>query len=253
MNRMLRKIIASLLFCLLVSLDDKALLSSEKEADVINLISDQLEEVGLPKGWKPLIFPKISNHTLYTLVHEEGRTEIKAESHQSASGLYVPIELNPKVYSVLSWCWKINRIIEKGEETRKEGDDYAARIYVTFKYDSENASLWERTKYGTIKLLYGKYPPKAAINYVWANHLQKGNVIPSPYTDRARMVAIESGAEWVGQRRCETRNIFEDYKRFFLKDPPSLSGIAVMTDTDNTLEEATAFYSDIVIRKPAEP
>ena len=224
-------------------------LSYDESIEAIPLIQEQPREDGLPKGWRPLSFPKISKHTLYTFVHEDGRVAIKAESHQSASGLYIPLDLNPKVYSVLSWCWKINRIIDKGNETKKEGDDYAARIYVTFKYDSERATLWERTKYGAIKLVYGEYPPKAAINYVWANHLQKGKIIPNPYTDRAEMIAVESGSEGVGQWRCETRNMYEDYQKFFKKDPPVLLGVAVMTDTDNTLEEATAYYSDLVIKK----
>ncbi|MBI3605529.1 MAG: DUF3047 domain-containing protein [Nitrospirae bacterium] len=238
---------------LLIFLGNRVALSSDESLEAIPLIQEQPGEDGLPKGWRPLTFPKIPNHTLYTFVHEEGREVIKAESHQSASGLYIPLDLNPKAYPVLSWCWKINRIIEKGDETKKEGDDYAARIYVTFKYDSERATVWERTKYGTIKMLYGEYPPKAAINYVWANHLQKGKAIPNPYTDRAEMVAVESGTEGVGQRRCEKRNIYEDYQRFFKEEPPVLLGVAVMTDTDNTREEAIAYYSDLVIKKSDTP
>ncbi|MBI1819534.1 MAG: DUF3047 domain-containing protein [Nitrospirae bacterium] len=232
---------------------NRAALSFDESQEAIPLIQEQPEEGGLPKGWRPLTFPKIPNHTLYTFIHEEKRGVIKAESHQSASGLYVPVELNPKVYSVLSWCWKVNRIIEKGDETKKAGDDYAARIYVTFKYDSEGATLWERTKYGAIKMLYGEYPPKAAINYVWANRLQKGKAISNPYTNRAEMVAVESGPEWVGQWRCEERNIYEDYQRFFKDEPPPLLGVAVMTDTDNTREEAIAYYSGLVIKKSATP
>jgi hypothetical protein len=234
-------------------LGNKVAFSSDESLETISLIQEQLGEEGLPKGWRPLTFPKIPNHTLYTFIHVDGRAMIKAESHQSASGLYIPLELNPKIYPVLSWCWKINRIIEKGDETKKQGDDYAARIYVTFKYDPERSTLWERTKYGTVKLFYGQYPPKAAINYVWANHLEKGTAIPNPYTDRAEMVAVESGPEGVGQWRCETRNIYEDYQKFFKNDPPVVLGVAVMTDTDNTLEEATAYYSDLVIKKSVIP
>lgn len=217
--------------------------------ETIRLIPDQEGEEGYPKGWKPLTFSKISRHTRYTLVREEGRLMIKAESHQSASGLYIPLELDPGTYSSISWCWKINRILKKGNETKKEGDDYAARIYVTFKYDPEKATFWERTKFGAIKMIYGEYPPKSAINYVWANFLPKGNSIPNPYTDRAEMVAVESGAEYVGQWRCEERDIEEDYQKFFGEKPPPLLGVAVMTDTDNTQEEAIAYYSNLLIKK----
>jgi len=41
----------------------------------------------------------------------------------------------------------------------------------------------------------------------------------------------------------------EDYKQAFGKEPPMISGIAIMTDTDNTGESATAYYGDILLKK----
>jgi hypothetical protein len=93
----------------------------------------------------------------------------------------------------------------------------------------------------------GKYPPKGALNYIWANRIPKGEEIANAYTDRAQMVAVESGEEKVGQWLCEERNIYEDYLSLFGEAPPRLSGVAVMTDTDNTGESASASYSDLVL------
>jgi hypothetical protein len=81
---------------------NKVALSSDGSVEAIPLIQDQPGEDGLPKGWRPLTFPKIPNHTVYTFIHEERRAIIKAESHQSASGLFIPLDLDPKVYPVLS-------------------------------------------------------------------------------------------------------------------------------------------------------
>ena len=71
-------------------------------------------------------------------------------------------------------------------------------------------------------------------------------MVPNPFTDRVKMIVVESGAEnlntWVGQQR----NIYEDYKQAFGEEPPMISGVAIMTDTDNTRESATAYYGDIV-------
>jgi len=47
----------------------------------------------------------------------------------------------------------------------------------------------------------------------------------------------------------EERNVYEDYKKAFGEEPPMISGIAIMTDTDNTGESATAYYGDIVFKK----
>jgi hypothetical protein len=47
----------------------------------------------------------------------------------------------------------------------------------------------------------------------------------------------------------EERNIYEDYKKAFGQEPPMISGVAIMTDTDNTGESAIAYYGDILFRK----
>ncbi len=44
----------------------------------------------------------------------------------------------------------------------------------------------------------------------------------------------------------EKRHIHEDYKLAFGEEPPMISGVAIMTDTDNTRESAIAWYGDII-------
>ncbi|MBM4309212.1 MAG: DUF3047 domain-containing protein, partial [Deltaproteobacteria bacterium] len=51
--------------------------------------------------------------------------------------------------------------------------------------------------------------------------------------------------QWVN----EERNLYEDFKKAFGYEPPMISGVAIMTDTDNTGEFAIAYYGDIVFRK----
>ena len=50
----------------------------------------------------------------------------------------------------------------------------------------------------------------------------------------------------VRQWLTEMRNIHEDYKQAFGEEPPMISGVAIMTDTDNTRETAIAWYGDII-------
>lgn len=200
---------------------------------------------GLPRGWKPLTFPKIPRHTGYKVESESGKFWLKAESHASASALARELQLDPNAYPILRWRWKVENIIQKGDERKKEGDDYAARIYVNFLYDPQKASLWERTQYGVLYAIYGSYPPKGAINYIWANKLAQGKAIDNAYTSWAKMIAVESGAEKVGNWLSEERNIYQDYISLFRREPPPVIGIAIMTDTDNTKEKAVAYYGDL--------
>lgn len=55
----------------------------------------------------------------------------------------------------------------------------------------------------------------------------------------------DSRKTWI----TETRNILEDYREIWGEDPPGISGVAIMTDTDNTGGEAEAWYGDIIFKK----
>jgi hypothetical protein len=63
------------------------------------------------------------------------------------------------------------------------------------------------------------------------------------------MIVVESGAADLNRWVTEERNVYEDYKAAFGDEPSLISGVAIMTDTDNTGESATAFYGDIVFKK----
>lgn len=201
----------------------------------------------LPQDWEPLTFPKIARHTSYTLEAGEENFWIKAESRNSASALVREIQVDPKIYPILRWRWRVENIIQKGDERKKEGDDYGARVYVNFRYDPEKASLWERTQYGLAYSIYGHYPPKSTLNYIWANKIERGKAVDSAYTSRSKMIAVESGPKRIATWVSEERNIYQDYISYFGEQPPQVIAIAIMTDTDNTGEEAVGYYADITL------
>ena len=104
--------------------------------------------------------------------------------------------------------------------------------------------------YGALSLIYGEYQPHAGLNYVWDRKAPVGTVVPNAFTDRVRMFVVESGPARLGQWLDYERNILDDYRFAFREEPPAISGIAIMTDTDNTGESAIAWYGDIAL-KPA--
>ncbi|MFW8600397.1 DUF3047 domain-containing protein [Desulfobacterota bacterium M19] len=203
----------------------------------------------MPEGWKPLTFKKIKTLSRYSHVLVDGRGVIEAQSKNGASGLIRKLTINPALYPVISWQWKVKNILSKGDVSKKSGDDYPARIYITFAYEPKKAGFWEGVKFDTYKMIYGEYPPVGAINYIWANKAGKGRIFTNPYADRVKMIVVESGNAKVGKWVRERRNIVDDYRAAFKKDPPPVSGIAIMTDTDNTGQSATAWYGDIVMSR----
>ena len=144
---------------------------------------------------------------------------------------------------------KIDNLINKADITTKSGDDYPARIYVTFDYDIERLSGWKKFKVEAYYLANGVYPPLAVLNYVWDNKKEINYSTPNAYTNHVQMLVAQSGEEKVGQWVTQEVNIYKDYKRVFGETPGKITAIAIMTDTDNTMESATAYYGDIQLRK----
>jgi len=203
----------------------------------------------LPPGWKPLTFKKIKTHTHYSLVKDGDALVVKAVSKASASGLIRKIKIDSEKHPIIHWRWKATNILEKGDVTKKECDDYPGRVYITFEYDPERTGFFEKAMFELGRLIYGENPPIATINYIWANKTPVGTIVPSPYTKLDKMIVVESGKESLNTWVTEERNIYNDYVEAFGKKPPMVSGIAIMTDSDNTKESATTFYGDILFKQ----
>jgi hypothetical protein len=202
-------------------------------------------EVGNSSAWKALTFQKVTKHTVYEPVRDGERVVVRARSAAAASGLAREVRIDPRQYPVVRWRWKIENLLEKSDIRTREGDDYPARLYITFEYEPDKVSAGRRAKYRLGRLLFGDIPI-AALNYVWDGKAPVGTVVDNAYTDFAKMVVVRSGAKDVGIWVEERRNVYEDYKRAFGGEPPMIKGVAIMTDTDDTGETATAYYGDIV-------
>jgi hypothetical protein len=120
-------------------------------------------------NWKPLYFPKIEKHTVYSIESKGAERYLKAESKGSASALVYKREFNVNEYPHIRWRWKVENIYKSGDVHTKKGDDYPIRVYVLFKYNPEQAGFLDKLKYNTVKPIYGEYPPHSSLNYIWAS------------------------------------------------------------------------------------
>ena len=234
-----------LTFCILIS-------SSLSYADeIINLGDFSKQDIRhiTPKGWEPLNFSNIDNKTAYFLARDSNKTIFKAVSNNSASGYIHKISVDPTKFPILSWEWKIDNLIKSADITQKSGDDYPARLYVTFDYDLERLSGWESFKVELYKSIHGDYPPLAVLNYVWDNKKPIGYSTPNAYTNRVQMIVSQSGKAQVGHWVKQEVNLLKDYQRVFGEMPLKITAVAIMTDTDNTGESATAYYGDIRLKE----
>ena len=200
----------------------------------------------LPPGWSILPLPR-KKVPDFRLVRDAGVTVLHVHSEAAVGSALFRLRADPRAR--LSWRWKIDRTLAKGRLGFKEGDDFAARVYVSFDVPLESLTFADRTKMRIARLIYGPDLPAATICYVWDNHMPIGTNVWNPYTDRMRMVVLESGNARVGEWVEESRDVEADFRAAFgasWKGPtPAITGVAVSADTDQTQESVNAWFGDL--------
>ncbi len=198
-----------------------------------------------PPGWALQTLPKVERQTRYDLVNDGGTIVLRARADGSASSLRHGLFADPALTPLLRWRWRTERVLEGADLTRKDGDDYSARLYVFFDRSEDSMTLKERAMFKLGRARYGNQLPSAALCYVWDNRQPVGSIFDNAYTPFVAMVVASSGGAKVGQWVSLQRDIAEDYRRAFNTAPPRITGVAVSVDTDNTGESTTSYFGDI--------
>lgn len=179
-------------------------------------------------GWNEKVFDQA---TSYRLTQFDDEIVLQAISNSSASGLFKKISIDIKKYPYLNWRWRIETRFPSMDETRKNSDDYAARIYLVV---SGGLFFWQ-TK---------------ALNYVWSSRVKRENSWPNAFApDNTRMVAVRAMDNQTGTWYSEKRNVYEALKSWLGEEVQTIDAVAIMTDSDNTDGQALAFYGDIYFSK----
>lgn len=180
---------------------------------------------------------------------EDGSPVIKATSNSAISTVTTALSADPKVFQYLTWEWKIASVLENGNLREKDGDDFSARIYVTFDYPVSDLPFGQKIKYRFYKTFTSFEIPLRSLTYVWANKEEVGTIAESPFTGWVQYVVVQSGNEKAGTWVSNKRNILEDYRNAFGEEPPPISGITIMTDSDNTGASTEAWFGKITLSK----
>jgi hypothetical protein len=194
-------------------------------------------------GWQPLAFPKIERHTHYAPADEDGHAILRAESDCSASGLLHALEgVDLAETPILRWRWRVEEGLAPADERSRAGDDFAARVYVTFAFEPARAGLVERAARRMAAAVYGETLPGSSLNYVWSSREPVGARWPNPYAASSHMIVATSGAA-AGWQDVEV-DLLADYMRAFSHAAPAPLFLALMTDTDNRCLRARSSYAD---------
>jgi hypothetical protein len=199
----------------------------------------------IPGGWKHLTFQRVPTATRYDLVAGDGGTVVRARSASGASALTRDVTVDLEKFPVLVWRWRVDRFIPAENLRLRSGDDCPARIYVIFRQPPGSRSLGDRIKGTARRWLSGGAAPGHALNYIWSAHEPVGTILPNVYSAESRMLVVENGEARRGRWVTYRRNVHADYGAVFGGHPPEVTGVAIMSDSDDTGSETLTYFGDI--------
>jgi hypothetical protein len=197
----------------------------------------------VPAPWEVVRLKRIA--TEYRLRIWDGVGSIEALADNSMALLARPASIDLRLTPVLCWRWRIDNVVPSADMKRKSGDDYAARVYVAFSLPPQDMGLIARLSLRAARRLFGDAVPDAAINYVWDNRYPVQTALPNAYTERARMIVVQTGNAQSGRWVWEQRDVALDFAAHFGASTPKIVSIAIATDTDDTHTTAHAGFADI--------
>lgn len=201
---------------------------------------------GSSAKWEHRSFPG-KKSTLYQSTRAYGRLAIQSESSSAASMLRQHVRLEQAELGKLRFSWKVPELIAGADLRQRDNDDSPVRVVLAFEGDrarlsEKNAMLSELSM-----ALTGEPLPFATLMYVWGNHSEPGSVIINPRTDRIRKLVLESGPAQLGRWLEYERDISADFQQAFGEAPGALVGIGLMTDSDNTRQQTSAWYGPMTL------
>jgi outer membrane protein OmpA-like peptidoglycan-associated protein len=196
-------------------------------------------------GWAHQTLPRIPQHNQFDVLTEEARPVLRVRSRASTSSWIAALDADPEKTPILQWRWKVAKALEESDLLHKETDDFAARVYVFFAVDESTLSLGDRLRLDTARALSGSDIPAAAVCYVWGKAQPVGTRAWNPYTNRLRMITVDSGNELAQQWQVRRRNVAADYLEAFGGPVPRISAVGVGADTDNTKTNAEAWFAEL--------
>ncbi len=199
----------------------------------------------VPPPWTVALVSKKVPPTRYRVVRIDGVLAVEGSAEASMALLARPITVDLVATPILCWRWRIVAPVAGADMRRKVGDDYAARVYVGFDIPDGQLGLATKMKLGLARRMFPGPIPDAAVNYVWDNVHPIGTTAPNAYTDRARMVVAQSGADNAGRWLEQRADLAGDYARAFPGTSARPTSIAVAVDTDQTGGSARGWFADL--------
>lgn len=218
--------------------------SSPEERNWTRSLGDVAGQLQPLPAWEHYKLPG-KQETRYGFVRTDGRVALHASSSASASMFRTTMAVPAGALGNFQFSWKVASLIDGADVGVRDSDDAPARVVLAFDGDRSRFSLRETAMSELARAITGEEMPYATLMYVWCNQRPVGTVITHPRSSRVRAIVVESGTGRVGQWTTYQRDVLADFNRAFGEAPGQLTGVALMTDSDNTRSQAQAWYGPL--------
>ena len=164
--------------------------------------------------------------TEYSLGSNENGQFLRAEAKGTASGLGQKVKIDLNKTPFINITWKIEKDLKGIDEKTKKGHDFAARVFVIKKTGLTPLS-------------------NKAVNYVFSSNNSVNESWRSPYTKSSVDYVLSTTKDNINEWVTVKANVKEHFKKLHDLDVEELSGVAIMTDTDQTKIKAISYYQNI--------
>jgi hypothetical protein len=180
----------------------------------------------LPPDWR---LRQDSGRGVYALREEDGRRFLHAGARGVGVQAMKPFAWDLRAYPVLAWSWRPIEFPGGADERRAATNDSVLAVYAVFAHTK--ASL-------------------RALKYVWSLVVPPATHLSSN-VGLTQVLVARSGTDGAGRWIEERANVLEDYRRYFgTVEVPKPEGIAVLTDSDDTMSSAQGDYADFRACRP---
>ncbi len=195
-------------------------------------------------AWVHQTFPG-KRASRYVPLRKDGREAVLVRAESSASILRRKVRVEPAALGRLQFSWLVPAMIESADLAQRDADDSPVRLVLAFDGDRSKFSPKDAMLSELAETLTGEAMPYATLMYVWSNRGHAESVIVNPRTGRIRKLVLEAGPGKLSQWLSYERDLQADFIKAFGEPPGALLSIGIMTDTDNTRSQASAWYGPV--------
>jgi hypothetical protein len=190
----------------------------------VDRFSSGVDEEGIPKGWA--LEKELGPQSKISLGQEKDFHFVQLLSVNDGFGIKKEFSFDIRKYPYLTWKWKATRLPKGGDIRKRDTDDQAGQVYV----------------------LFPKFPAMLntrSMGYIWDTLAPAGTSGTSTAYSKMKYVVLQSGTSQLDKWTWETRNVYEDYKKYFREEPPPAGAILLYINSQHTQSSAEIHYGDI--------